>query len=77
MRLRVRVDVRKPLKCRKKICKKDKTEVMVSCKYEKLCDFCFICGLLSHTERFCPKKLEAGAEEVSNIVGALASCSAS
>lgn len=59
MRLKVRIDVRKPLKRKKKIVKKDKSEVMVVCKYEKLGDFCFICGLVSHTERFCKKKLEA------------------
>lgn len=56
MRLRVRVDVRKPLKGKKKICRKDKSEVVVQCKYERLGDFCFICGMLSHTERFCKKK---------------------
>lgn len=30
----------------------------MNCKYERLGDFCFICGLLSHTERFCKKKFE-------------------
>lgn len=59
MRLKVRIDVRKPLNLKKKIVKKDKSEVMVMYKYEKLGDFCFVCGLLSHTERFCKKKLEA------------------
>lgn len=49
MRVRIRLDVRKPLKRKKKIVKKDKSEVVVTCKYEKLGDFCFICGLLSHT----------------------------
>lgn len=58
MRLKIRVDVRRPLKRKKKICKKDKTEVIVNCKYERLGDFCFICGLLSHTERFCRKKFD-------------------
>ncbi|XP_074346159.1 uncharacterized protein LOC141684922 [Apium graveolens] len=58
MRLRIKIDVRKPLKRKTKIVKKDKTEVVVTCKYEKLGDFCFICGLLTHTERFCNKKLE-------------------
>lgn len=58
MRLKIRIDVRRPLKRKKKICKKDKSEVIVQCKYERLGDFCFICGLLSHTERFCKKKLE-------------------
>lgn len=69
MRLRIRIDVRRPLKRRKKICKKDNSEVMVNCKYEKLGDFCFVCGMLSHTERFCHKKLKAGSEEVSKEWG--------
>lgn len=59
MRIRIKLDVRKPLKRKKKILKKDRSEVMVHCKYEKLGDFCFVCGLLSHTERFCKKKLES------------------
>lgn len=58
MRIRIKVDVRRPLKRKKKIVKKDKIKVVFTCKYEKLGDFCFICGLLSHTERFCQNKLE-------------------
>lgn len=69
MRLKIRIDVRRPLKRKKKICKKDKSEVMVNYKYEKLGEFCFICGLLSHTERFCQKKLEAGSGEVNKEWG--------
>lgn len=64
MRLKIRVDVRKPLKRKKNIVKKDKPEVVVNFKYEKLGEFCFICGLLSYTERFCKKKLDG--EGVSN-----------
>lgn len=69
MRLRIRVDVRKPLKRKKKICKKDKSEVIVQCKYERLGDFCFTCGLLSHTERFCKKKLDSGMSMVNKDWG--------
>lgn len=58
MRIRIRVDVRLPLKRKKKISRKNKSEIVVNCKYEKLGDFCFLCGLLSHTERFCRKKFE-------------------
>lgn len=36
MRLRIRLDVRKPLKRKKKIVKKDGTGFTVSCKYERL-----------------------------------------
>ncbi|XP_074374683.1 uncharacterized protein LOC141715098 [Apium graveolens] len=60
MRLRIRLDMRKPLKMKKKIVRKDRTEVVVLCKYEKLGDFCFVYRLLSHTERFCKKKLDTG-----------------
>lgn len=61
MRLKIKVDVRLPLKRRKKICRRDRTECIVNCKYEKLGDFCFLCGMLSHTERFCKKRFEGGS----------------
>ncbi|XP_074334031.1 uncharacterized protein LOC141671643 [Apium graveolens] len=64
MRLRIRIDVRRPLKRKKKTVKKDKTAAVVNCKYEKLGDFCFICGLLSHTEQFGRKKLEVNTGEI-------------
>lgn len=64
MRLRVKLDVRRPLKRRKKIIKRNGTEVWVTCKYERLGDFCFTCGLMSHTERYCSKFLEKGSGEI-------------
>lgn len=57
MRIKISVDVRHPLKRKKKICRKNGTECIVQCKYERLGDFCFVCGLVTHTERFCDKKL--------------------
>lgn len=62
MRIRIKVDVRLPLKRKKKICKKDKSDFIVNCKYEKLGDFCFVCGMLTHTERFCKKKIGGEVE---------------
>lgn len=56
MRVRIIVDVRQPLKRKKKICMKNGPKCIVQCKYEKLRDFCFVCGLVTHTERFCDKK---------------------
>lgn len=70
MRVRIKVDVRLPLKRKKKICKKDKSEFIVNCKYEKLGEFCFICGLLSHTERFCKKKISGEMDGNSREWGA-------
>lgn len=37
---------------------------MVQCKYERLGDFCFICGLVTHTEHFCRNKIETKDKEV-------------
>lgn len=50
MRVRIRIDVRKPLKPKKKIVKKDGTEFTVTCKYERLGEFCFSCGMVTHTD---------------------------
>ncbi|KAL8128305.1 hypothetical protein AgCh_015044 [Apium graveolens] len=57
MRIKVKLDVRKPLKRKKKILKRNGTEVIVICKYERLGDFCFTCGIMSHTERYYSKFL--------------------
>ncbi|XP_074375304.1 uncharacterized protein LOC141717092 [Apium graveolens] len=58
MRIRIRLDVRKPLKRRKKIDKKDGSEFVVTCKYERWGEFCFSCGLVSHTDRFCRRFID-------------------
>lgn len=58
MRVRVRIDVRKPLKRKKKIVRKDGIEIVVTCKYERLGEFCFSCGMVTHTERFCRKLID-------------------
>lgn len=65
MRLRIKVDVRMPLKRKKKVSRKNKGDFVVNCKYENLGDFCFLCRLLSHTERFCRKRLEGDENAIS------------
>ncbi|XP_075489138.1 uncharacterized protein LOC142527993 [Primulina tabacum] len=55
MRIRVTVDVSKPLKRFKKIRKQGEDWTIVNFKYERFTQFCFICGLLGHTDRFCDK----------------------
>lgn len=49
------MDVRKPLKRKKKLVKRDWTKVIVTCKYKRLGEFCFTCGILTHTERYCTR----------------------
>lgn len=53
MRIRVAVDVGRPLRRCKKINKPGGDSFIVQFKYERLGSFCFVCGALGHTERFC------------------------
>lgn len=69
MRIRVRLDVRRPLKRKKQITKNNGMEIMVSYKYERLGEFCFTCGMLTHTERYCRKFLSRTSEEGSKEWG--------
>jgi hypothetical protein len=55
MRIRVLVDVRLPLKRYKKIKKGEGDSKLVHFKYERLGTFCYVCGLLGHSESRCPK----------------------
>jgi 14-3-3 protein epsilon len=53
MRLRVRIDVRRPLKKERKIKNLGGEWCIVNFKYEKLGVFCFVCGILGHSENKC------------------------
>lgn len=52
-RIRVLVDISKPLKRFQLIRVKGNNTVKVTLKYERLPHFCFLCGLMSHTEKDC------------------------
>ncbi|PNX92542.1 ribonuclease H [Trifolium pratense] len=56
MRVRVRVDVRNPLKIEKKINLIGGGGELVKFKYERLGSFCFVCGILGHSENKCEVK---------------------
>lgn len=53
MRLRVRVDVRQPLKKNRRVRMEGGDWCVVTFKYEKLTTFCFVCGILGHSEQSC------------------------
>uniref|UniRef100_A0A803PF19 Reverse transcriptase domain-containing protein n=1 Tax=Cannabis sativa TaxID=3483 RepID=A0A803PF19_CANSA len=55
LRVRVAVRVDLPLKRRMKLEKKGGEMCYANFKYEDLPTFCFICGILGHSEKFCPK----------------------
>jgi hypothetical protein len=56
MRVKVRVDVRSPLKTEKKIKLNGGMGGVVKFKYEKLGLFCFVCGVLGHADNKCEVK---------------------
>ena len=58
LRVRVSIDVRKPLRQSMKIKKQSGSWVELEFKYEQLGQFCFVCGLFGHLEHFFPKHFE-------------------
>ncbi|CAN1786023.1 hypothetical protein LINPERHAP1_LOCUS17090 [Linum perenne] len=53
MRVRVRLDIRKPLKREKKIRVEGGESFTCAFRYERLPNFCYICGKLGHIDRYC------------------------
>jgi hypothetical protein len=64
MRLRVAINTQEPLKTKWSFEWEQGAEVKVIFKYEKLGNFCFVCGILGHTESSCSKKHEVVYIEV-------------
>lgn len=56
MSIRVLIDVRLPLKNERKVKVEGVEWSLVSFKYERLGVFCFLCGLLDHSDRFCDQR---------------------
>lgn len=56
MRMRVQVDIRRPLK-RKKLIAYGGRRSYVNFKYERPTLFCFFCGKLGHNDSFCEAKM--------------------
>ncbi|MCH94785.1 hypothetical protein A2U01_0015752 [Trifolium medium] len=53
MRIRVKIDVRQPLKKDTKVKNKEGAWCTINFKYEKLGVFCFVCGIMGHAENRC------------------------
>lgn len=53
VRIRVTMNVLKPIKRKMKIKRDGGTCSWINFKYERFCIFCFVCGVLGHTEREC------------------------
>jgi hypothetical protein len=55
MRLKIRININNPLKQFWKVRANEGNYVQIQFKYEKLVIFCYLCGLLGHTDKGCPK----------------------
>ncbi|XP_019150968.1 PREDICTED: uncharacterized protein LOC109147766 [Ipomoea nil] len=58
IRIRVSVDITKPLLCKMRIRKTGEEWSWISFQYECLPNFCFLYGILGHTEKFCSKPFD-------------------
>ncbi|CAN1797095.1 hypothetical protein LINPERHAP1_LOCUS21143 [Linum perenne] len=53
MRLRARIDIREPLKKEKKVKRPRGEWLLAKFRYERLPNFCFICGRIGHIDHHC------------------------
>ncbi|MBA0638822.1 hypothetical protein Godav_025100, partial [Gossypium davidsonii] len=61
MRVRVQIDVRKPLRRKKQVMSSGVCSY-VKFKYERLSLFCFFCGRLGHNDSYCETKMLMGSD---------------
>lgn len=66
MRLKVMVDISKPLKAGFFLDREGRSSLWIQCKYEKLGRFCFKCGILGHEQDECRKQKWALVEAFSD-----------
>lgn len=69
-RVRARININEPLKRKMKLKKKGGEWVWVNFKYEHAPTFCFICGIIGHSEHFCPKLFEQDVDIAERPYGA-------
>lgn len=53
IRIRVTLDIHKPLKRRMKIKREGGSWSWINFKYERMGNFCFVCGIIGHIEKEC------------------------
>lgn len=64
LRVRVTIDITKPLKRKMKISSPGNDCFWISFKYENIPTFCFICGILGHSEKFCSQLFGTPKKEI-------------
>ncbi|KAK2382050.1 hypothetical protein QL285_069606 [Trifolium repens] len=63
MRIRVRVDIKQPLKKDSRVKSQGGNWCTVNFKYEKLGVFCFVCGLIGHGENRCAVRFSMAEDD--------------
>ncbi|XP_062080236.1 uncharacterized protein At4g02000-like [Humulus lupulus] len=69
LRVRVRFNIDKHLKRKMKILYSKTDFFWFDFKYERLPSFCFICGILGHSEKFCHRLFDSPEEEIAKPYG--------
>lgn len=69
MRVRVSITLSKPLKRRMKINKDGDDWLWITFKYENVPTFCFICGFMGHSDKFCSRLFDAPENEIARPYG--------
>lgn len=69
-RVRVSIPIDSPLKRRTKLRKSETEWCWVYFKYEAVLTFCFICGLIGHSDKFCDKLFDVQGSDIEKPYGA-------
>lgn len=69
LRVRVAIPLDKPLKRRMKLKKSDSNWCWVNFKYEGILTFCFICGLVGHSDKFCERLFDMPEDKMEKPFG--------
>lgn len=70
MRIRITIDITKPLRRRMKVRKAGNEWSWITFKYENVPTFCFICGIIGHADKFCSKLFDVPENEITRPFGA-------
>ncbi|MFQ6643583.1 hypothetical protein Gotur_018736 [Gossypium turneri] len=58
IKLKVKINVSKPLRKVVKLVDKEGVEIIGVIKYERLLEFCYVCGLIGHSIKTCKNKMD-------------------
>lgn len=64
MRVRVTIDLSRPLKRKMKIRKAGNEDFWINFKNENVPMFCFICGIIGHSKKICERLFEISEQEI-------------